>query len=63
MKRRPEVVAEDGGSRRRGVARITVLWEKGDDGPEGFYLALGFVATGEELFGEVVGALDVPPTA
>lgn len=48
-------------ARRRGVARITVLWEKGDDGPEGFYLALGFVATGEELFGELVGALDVPP--
>ncbi len=46
-------------ARRRGVSRITVLWERGDGGPEGFYLALGFVPTGEELFGEVVGALDL----
>lgn len=51
-----EVAAE---ARRRGVARITVLWERGDGGPEAFYLACGFVPTGEELFGEVVGALEV----
>lgn len=44
---------------RRGVSRITVLWEPGPEGPEGFYLACGFVKTGEELFGGVVGALDV----
>lgn len=36
---------------------ITVLWEPGDDGPEQFYLTLGFVPTGEELFGERVGIL------
>jgi len=35
-----------------------VLWEKGDGGPEGFYLRLGFVPTGE-LFGEIVGAKDI----
>ena len=46
-------------ARARGFSRITVLWEKGDGGPEGFYLALGFVPTGEELFGETVGALDL----
>jgi diamine N-acetyltransferase len=46
-------------ARRRGVTRITVLWERGDGGPEGFYLRLGFVPTGEELFGEVVGALEL----
>lgn len=51
-----EVAAE---ARRRGISRITVLWERGDGGPEGFYLACGFVPTGEELFGEIVGALDV----
>lgn len=55
-----EVVAE---ARRRGFERITVLWEPGEDGPEGFYLKQGFVPTGEVLFGEVVGAMDVPPAA
>jgi diamine N-acetyltransferase len=43
-------------ARRRGYDRITVLWEPADDGPEGFYLRLGFVKTGE-LFGETVGTL------
>jgi diamine N-acetyltransferase len=45
---------------RRGRSRITVLWEKGADGPEGFYLRLGFVPIGE-LFGEIVGAKDLSP--
>ncbi|WP_285115077.1 GNAT family N-acetyltransferase [Leifsonia sp. fls2-241-R2A-40a] len=51
-----QVAAE---ARRRGIDRITVLWERGDGGPEGFYRACGFVPTGEVLFGEVVGALEV----
>jgi diamine N-acetyltransferase len=51
-----DAVAEE--ARRRGQTRLTVLWEKGPDGPEGFYLKLGFVPTGE-LFGEVVGARQV----
>lgn len=50
-----EEVAEE--ARRRGVSEITVLWEPGEGGPEGFYLKLGFVPTGEELFGERVGVL------
>jgi diamine N-acetyltransferase len=41
---------------RRGVETITVMWERGDGGPEGFYRRLGFEPTGEELFGEVVAA-------
>jgi diamine N-acetyltransferase len=45
-------------ARRRGQTRLTVLWEKGPDGPEGFYLKLGFVPVGE-LFGEVVGARQI----
>lgn len=45
-------------ARRRGVHRITVLWERGEGGPEEFYLRLGFVPTGE-LFGETVGTLDL----
>jgi diamine N-acetyltransferase len=44
-------------ARARGVERITVLWVRGDGGPEEFYLKLGFVPTGEEMFGEVVGEL------
>jgi diamine N-acetyltransferase len=51
-----DAVAEE--ARRRGQARITVLWKRGPGGPEGFYLKLGFVATGE-LFGDVVGAKDI----
>ena len=47
-------------ARRRGRSRLTVLWEKGDEGPEGFYLRLGFVPTGE-LFGEVVGTKELDP--
>jgi diamine N-acetyltransferase len=50
-----EVAAE---ARRRGYERITVMWEPADDGPEGFYLKLGFRPDGE-LFGETVGVLDL----
>ncbi|OUM45664.1 GNAT family N-acetyltransferase [Arthrobacter sedimenti] len=46
-------------ARARGVKRISVLWERGEHGPEGFYLKLGFVPTGEELFGEVVSYKDL----
>ena len=51
-----DAVAEE--ARRRGRTTLTVLWEKGQDGPEGFYLKLGFVPVGE-LFGEVVGAKQI----
>lgn len=44
---------------RRGVNVITVMWERGDDGPEAFYRRLGFEPTGDELFGEVVAAKEV----
>lgn len=46
-------------ARKRGNARATVLWEQGEGGPEGFYLRLGFRPTGEVLFGETVGAIDL----
>src|SRR5829696_4321893 len=49
-------VAEE--ARRRGRSRLTVLWVKGEGGPEGFYLRLGFVPTGE-LFGQTVGTKDL----
>lgn len=42
---------------RRGQTRATVLWVPGPDGPENFYLKLGFEPTGEEVDGQVVGAI------
>jgi diamine N-acetyltransferase len=50
------VVAE---ARRRGQARVIVLWEQGEQGTEDFYRRCGFVPTGEELLGQVVAARDV----
>ena len=44
-------------ARRRGQKRITVLWVRGDAGPEGFYLRMGFTPTGEVMDGEIVGEL------
>ncbi|WP_338674063.1 GNAT family N-acetyltransferase [Streptomyces sp. SCSIO 30461] len=43
--------------RRRGGARLTTTWHPGDDGPEAFYLRLGFRPTGEESGGQTVGEL------
>ena len=51
-----EQVAEE--ARRRGYERITVMWVQAPDGPEGFYLKLGFRKEGE-LFGERIGVLDL----
>ncbi|MFD3946273.1 GNAT family N-acetyltransferase [Streptomyces sp. NPDC058579] len=50
--------------RRRGdggplSTSMYVTWEPGEDGPEGFYLGLGFRTTGETSGGETVGVLDV----
>ena len=44
-------------ARARGFDRMTVIWEQGDDGPESFFLHIGFVPVGETRFGEVLGAL------
>lgn len=46
-------------ARRRGVDRLTVLWERGEDGPEGFFLRQGFAPVGETPYGEVIGAIEV----
>ncbi|MFY1672753.1 GNAT family N-acetyltransferase [Plantactinospora sp. WMMB334] len=45
--------------RRRGEKRAFVAWIPGEHGPERFYRRLGFRLTGEQLDGEVVGALDL----
>jgi len=46
-------------ARRRGVDRLTVLWERGEDGPEEFFLRVGFAPVGETPYGEVIGAISV----
>ncbi|MBK0422313.1 GNAT family N-acetyltransferase [Leucobacter sp. CSA2] len=46
-------------ARSRGVKRLTVLWERGEDGPEEFFLHIGFVPVGETPYGEVIGAIDL----
>ncbi|WP_353941641.1 GNAT family N-acetyltransferase [Streptomyces sp. HUAS MG91] len=43
--------------RRRGGTRMFVTWHPGPDGPEGFYLGLGFRPTGETSGGQTVGEL------
>jgi diamine N-acetyltransferase len=45
--------------RRRGGNRLTVTWHPGDDGPEGFYLGLGFRKTGELSGEQIVGELEL----
>src|SRR5690606_30623547 len=46
-------------ARKREVGRLTVIWERGDDGPEGFFLHVGFTPIGETPYGEVIGAIDL----
>ena len=50
-----QALAEE--ARTRGYERITVIWEEGDLGPEGFFLRTGFQKVGETQYGEVIGAL------
>ncbi|MFD3918053.1 GNAT family N-acetyltransferase [Streptomyces sp. NPDC058595] len=45
--------------RRRGGTRLTVTWEPGDDGPERFYVGLGFRLTGETSGDQTVGELEL----
>ncbi|CAN5476841.1 GNAT family N-acetyltransferase [soil metagenome] len=46
-------------ARGRGFERLTALWEPGDEGPEAFFLAVGFVIVGETQYGENIGALEL----
>lgn len=46
-------------ARRRGVGRLTVLWERGEESPEEFFLFIGFKPVGETPYGEVIGAIDL----
>lgn len=46
-------------ARRRGVDRLTVIWERGEAGPENFFLNTGFKPIGETPYGEVIGAVEL----
>lgn len=46
-------------ARRREVERLTVIWERGEDGPEEFFLHVGFSPIGETPYGEVIGAIEL----
>ncbi|QOV37501.1 GNAT family N-acetyltransferase [Streptomyces ferrugineus] len=45
--------------RRRDGKELYVTWHPGPDGPEGFYLGLGFRPNGETSEGETVGVLEL----
>jgi diamine N-acetyltransferase len=45
--------------RRRGGTRLTTTWHPGEDGPEGFYIGLGFRPTGETSGSQTVGELNL----
>lgn len=46
-------------AKSRGFDHITALWEPGDDGPEQFFLRVGFVITGQTQYGENIGTLRI----
>jgi diamine N-acetyltransferase len=46
-------------ARSRGLARLYVIWEAGELGPEQFFLRSGFKPIGETQYGETVGALEL----
>ncbi len=46
-------------ARSRGFQRLTVIWEPGEEGPESFFLRLGFGIIGQTQYGENIGALEL----
>ena len=44
-------------AKSRGFDRVTAVWEPGDDGPEQFFLRVGFTIAGETQYGENIGVL------
>ena len=46
-------------ARSRGFTQLTVIWEPGEEGPEDFFLRVGFRVIGETQYGENIGALDL----
>jgi diamine N-acetyltransferase len=46
-------------ARRRGVDHVDVIYEAGDEGPEAFFLRVGFTPVGETEYGEVIAEIRV----
>lgn len=46
-------------ARVRGFHRLTVIWEPGEEGPEDFFLRIGFSIIGQTQYGENIGALEI----
>lgn len=46
-------------AKSRGFERLTAIWEPGDDGPEEFFLRVGFTIVGQTQYGENLGALSL----
>jgi len=44
-------------AKSRGFERLTALWEPGDNGPEDFFLRIGFTIVSQTQYGENLGAL------
>jgi diamine N-acetyltransferase len=44
-------------ARHRGFDQLTVIYERGDDGPEAFFAHIGFVPFSETQYGDAVAAL------
>jgi len=44
-------------ARDRGFTQLTALWEPGDEGPDRFFRAIGFVVLRETQYGENFGVL------
>jgi GNAT superfamily N-acetyltransferase len=54
------VVAAATEAKKRGFSRLTVIWEPGEDGPEEFFLRVGFTVVEETRYGEKIGAIELP---
>ena len=46
-------------AKHRGFDHITALWKPGDDGPEQFFVRVGFAITGQTQYGENIGTLSI----
>ena len=46
-------------AKSRGFNRLTALWEPGEDGPEKFFVGIGFDIVGQTQYGENIGALEL----
>lgn len=44
-------------ARHRGFDQLTCIWEPGEEGPEEFFVRIGFEIVGETQYGEKLGAL------